>query len=193
MWGEQIKFRKEILLMQNVPDLHRADFKELFNRVIEDLKSHPKIVGISLHGSLLSGEQDEFSDVDLDILIWRNWSDLEKMHKDFEKLVEVWPKPDPQLLKKLGYAQKSDWGIRILGRFVFDFNFKPIEAHASTRIEKLLSCQELDTTGIIDIVEGQILYDRQDYLAQFKRGSQNYPVKLSRCIVKNRPSCLTLR
>ncbi|NIM96782.1 MAG: hypothetical protein GTO24_01465 [candidate division Zixibacteria bacterium] len=30
-------------------------------------------MGISLHGSLASGEQDEFSDIDLDILVWRNW------------------------------------------------------------------------------------------------------------------------
>lgn len=52
--------------MLNVPDPDNTDFKKLFNRVIEDLKSHPKIVGISLVGSLLSGEQDEFSDVDLD-------------------------------------------------------------------------------------------------------------------------------
>lgn len=146
-----------------------------------------------MYGSLLSGEQDEFLDADLDILIWRNWSDLEKTHKDFEKLVEAWPKPDQQVLKKWGYAQESDWGIRIIGKFVFDFNFEPVETYALTKIEKLLSCQELDTTGIADIVEGQILYDLQDYLAQFKRGSQNYQVKLSRCIAKNRLSCLTLR
>jgi len=43
--------------MQNVPDFDNADFKKIFDRVIEDLKSHPKIVGISLHGSLVSGEQ----------------------------------------------------------------------------------------------------------------------------------------
>jgi len=63
--------------MQNVPDFNNTDFKTLFDQIIEDLKSHPKIVGISLHGSLACGEQDGFSDVDLDILICRNWNDLE--------------------------------------------------------------------------------------------------------------------
>jgi len=29
--------------MQNVPDFHGADFKELFNRVIEDSKSHARL------------------------------------------------------------------------------------------------------------------------------------------------------
>jgi len=149
--------------MKNVPDLKDPDFKKLFDQVIEDLKSHPNIVGISLHGSLLYGEQDEFSDIDLDILVWRNWEDLERVHKDFEKMVKSWPKPDFEVLKKRGYALKFDWGIRIIGRFVFDFNFEPIETFTTPKIEKVLSAENLDTTGIRDIAEGQILYDPQNF------------------------------
>lgn len=70
--GLRNKSARESRLVQNVPDFGNPNFKALFDRVIEDLKSHPRIVGISLHGSLASGEQDEFSDIDLDILVWGN-------------------------------------------------------------------------------------------------------------------------
>jgi predicted nucleotidyltransferase len=73
--------------MKDLPNFQNADFNSLFDRVIEDLKSHPKIVGISLHGSLVSGDSDEFSDVDLDILLWRDWEDLKQMPNDLERLV----------------------------------------------------------------------------------------------------------
>lgn len=139
--------------MQNVPDFGDPNFKALFDRVIEDLKSHPQVVGISLHGSLASGEQGEFSDIDLDILVWRNWKDLEQVHKDFEKMVRVWPKSDADTLKKLRCALSFDWGIRIIRRYVFDFNFEPVETYTSPEIEKVLSCEKLDTTGIRDVVE----------------------------------------
>jgi len=94
------------------------------------------------------------------------------------------------VLKKRGYAPKSDWGIRIIGKFVFDFNFEPIESHTAPEIEKVLSCEKLDTTGLRDIVEGQILYDPQNFFSEFKRKLQNYPPKLSRYIVEKRLSCL---
>jgi predicted nucleotidyltransferase len=172
--------------MQNVPDFNDTDFKKLFDRVIEDLKSHPKIVGISLHGSLVSGEQDEFSDIDLDIFLWRDWEDLEQMRNDFERLVKSWPKPDPEVLKKRRYALNLGWEIRIVGKYLFDFNFEPVEAFTRPRIEKVLSCEEVDTLGIIDLVQGEILYDPRGLLAEFKRKLKTYPQRLSERIVKKR-------
>ena len=172
--------------MQNVPDFNDTDFKKLFDRVIEDLKSHPKIVGISLHGSLVSGEQDEFSDIDLDIFLWRDWEDLEQMRNDFERLVKNWPKPDPEVLKKRRYALNLGWEIRIVGKYLFDFNFEPVEAFTRPRIEKVLSWEEVDTLGIIDLVQGEILYDPRGLLAEFKRKLKTYPQRLSERIVKKR-------
>jgi len=172
--------------MQNVPNFNNPDFKKLFDRVVEDLKSHPKIVGISLHGSLVSGEQDEFSDVDLDIFLWRDWEDLEQMRNDFERLVKNWPKPDPEVLKKRRYALNLGWEIRIVGKYLFDFNFEPVEAFTRPRIEKVLSCEEVDTLGIIDLVQGEILYDPRGLLAEFKRKLKTYPQRLSERIVKKR-------
>jgi predicted nucleotidyltransferase len=177
-------------LIKNTLNLKNIDFKNLFDRVIEDLKSHPKVVGISLHGSLISGEQDEFSDVDLDILLWRNWKDWERMRKDFEKMVKGWPKPDPVVMKKRWYVLGFDWGIRIIGRYVFDFNFEPVQSFSIPEIEKVLSCEKLDTEGIRDIVEGKILYDPRNLFAEFKRKLRKYPPKLSRRIVEKRQSCL---
>ena len=176
--------------MKDLPNFHDADFNSLFDRVIEDLKSHPKIVGISLHGSLVSGDSDEFSDVDLDILLWRDWEDLKQMPNDLERLVKSWPEPDPEVLKKLRYALNLGWEIRILGKYLFDFNFMPVEAFTRPRIEKVLSGEELDTLGIIDLVQGEILYDPRGLLAEFKRKLKTYPQRLSERIVKKRLSDL---
>lgn len=178
------------LPMPDPPNFRNANFKKLFDRVVEDLKSHPKIVGVSLHGSLVSGEQDEFSDVDLDILIWRDWEDLKQMRKDFERLVKSWPEPDPEMLKRRKFALKSDWGIRIIANYLFDFNFEPVATFTRPRIEEVLSCEELDTVGIVDLVEGEILYDPQNLLAEFKKKLRTYPQRLSRRIVEKRLSSL---
>ncbi|NIM96781.1 MAG: hypothetical protein GTO24_01460 [candidate division Zixibacteria bacterium] len=61
------------------------------------------------------------------------------MQKDFEKMVRIWPKPDADTLKKWGCALSFDWGIRIIGKYVFDFNFEPVETYTSPEIEKVLS------------------------------------------------------
>lgn len=188
--GLRNKFARQSHPIQNVPDFADPNFKALSDRVIEDLKSHPKIVGISLQGSLASGEQDEFSDINLDILVWRNWEDLEQVRKDFEKMVRVSPKPEPDTRKKRGYALSFDWGIRIIRKYIFDFNFEPVETYTAPEIERILSCERLGTTGIRDIVEGQVLYDPKNFFAEFKRKLQDYPMKLSRRIAQERLWCL---
>lgn len=124
------------------------------------------------------------------VLLWRNWEDLKQMRKDFEKFVKTWPQPDSVTLTNRGYALKFDWGRRIIGKYLFDFNFEPVETYTAPDIEKVLSAEKLDTTGMNDIVEGLILYDPQNFFAEFKRKLQNYPLKLSRLIVKKRSSRL---
>jgi hypothetical protein len=108
------------------------------------------------------------------------------MRKDFEKMLKLWPKPDSEVPKRRQHSLEFDWGMRIVGKYVFDFNFEPVETFTASKIEKVLSREKLDTTGVRDIVEGRILYDPQSFFAEFKRKQQHYPSKLSERIVKNR-------
>jgi len=168
------------------PDFADVKFLALFDRIIADLKTHPQIVGIRLHGSLVYGTQDEYSDVDLDVLIAGGWDELEIMHREFDTMVQQWSPPDPDILKQRGYVQKSDRGIRIINRYVFDFNFEPYDVFSRPEVEKILRAETLDTAGIRDIVDGRILYDPQGLCKQLKDMLVEYPLELGRRIVEQR-------
>lgn len=172
--------------MQRAPDLKDAGFRTLFDRVVQNLLAHPKIVGISLHGSMIYGEQDAHSDVDLDILVDRTWEDLETFKSEFPHIANAWPPPDADLLTDHRALLETEWGFRVIGPYLFDLNFEPFESFTEPRIAQVLSGELLDTIGIRDLIDGRILYDPKGLIAGYKRQLRDYPDCLAKRILEAR-------
>ena len=172
--------------MQQVPDLKNAGFRTIFDRVIRDLVAHQRVRGISLHGSMIYGEQDGHSDVDLDVFVDRTWDDLESFRLDFVDIANSWPPPEASLRKDHEALLEAEWGFRVIGPFLFDLNFEPIASFTEPRIAKILSGELLDTIGMRDLLDGRILYDPRGLIAGYKRRLRDYPESLARRIVGER-------